>query len=40
MAPRKYELELTVGVVIPPEPIPDLKVAPAGVPYPHAFIYD
>ena len=40
MPPVKYELELTIGEVIPPEPVKELKVAPEGVPYPHVFIYE
>ena len=31
MPARTYELKLTIGVVIPPEPLPELKVAPIGI---------
>ena len=35
-----YNLNLTVGEPIPPVPIPVLKVAPPGIPYPEARIDD
>lgn len=35
-----YNLNLTVGEPIPPVPIPVLKVAPSGIPYPEARIDD
>ena len=40
MPPVIVTLNLTVGPVLPPVPVPALKVAPAGIEYPTARISD